>query len=158
MLGVLLAGLAWAAPMNRVLITPEQCRQHGMAPIELSVDPTDTVLRPFPFPEKGVYLRMSGPPGGPLLMEVLARPGALDQALAARFSALEEREPATVRLAGEERSALTFVTGQSQARTRWCAIELPSLAILFGASPSEKDVLAHTHLAPLAASLKVVGP
>ncbi|GMU55545.1 MAG: hypothetical protein AMXMBFR33_46910 [Candidatus Xenobia bacterium] len=154
----MLAGLAWAAPVSRVQITPEQCRQHGLAPVELSVDPTGTVLRPYLFPEKGVYLRMSGPPGGPLLMEVLARPGTLDQALAARFSALEERQPATVLLAGAERSALTFLTGQSHARTRWCAVELPSLAVLFGASPAEKDVLTHTHLAPLAASLKVVGP
>lgn len=156
-LGVLLAGLAWAAPVSRVLITPEQCRQHGLPPVELSVDPTGTVLRPYSFPEKGVYLRMSGPPGGPLLMEVLARPGTLDQALDARFPAIEENRPCTVRLAGEERPARTFLTGQSHARTKWCAVELPSLAVLFGASPGEKDVLAHAHLAPLAASLRI-GP
>lgn len=91
-------------------------------------------------------------------MEVLSRPGTLDQALAARFSTIEERQPAAVRLADQERPALVFLTGQSHARTKWCAVELPSLAVLFGASPAEKDVLAHTHLAPLAASLKVVGP
>lgn len=151
---LLLAGLAWGAEVNKVHITPSECQQHQMAQLDLSVDATGTALRAFEFPERGVYLRMSGPPGGPLQFEVVS--GALEDALKLRFKqlTLDERRPCTARLMGQERQGTTFLVGTSHARTRWTALEVPQVTVMFGASPGA-DPLTHPHLAPLAASLEV---
>ena len=146
----------WGAEVKKIHLTPAQCAAHELPPIDLSLDATGTAMMPFEFPGKGVYLRMSGPPGGPLMFEVISRPETLDQALATRFEGahLEEAHPCKAVLAGKERVGKTFLLGQSLARTRWTALEMPGLAVLFGTSPGS-DPLKHPHLAPLAASLKV---
>lgn len=153
---LLLAGVAWGAEVKKVHITPAACREHHLPAVDLAVDATGTALLPFEFPSPEVYLRMSGPPGGPLIFEVLARPGTLEQALDTRFPGTrrEEQRPCQARLAGQTRLGVTFLVGQSLARTRWSVFELPSLAVMFGASPGG-DPLSHPHLAPLAASLQV---
>jgi hypothetical protein len=151
---VLLAGLAWGAEVNKVHITPSECQQHQMAPLDLSVDATGTALRPIEFPEKGVYLRLSGPPGGPLLFEVM--PGPMEESLKLRFKelTLDERMPCKAKLLGQQREGITFLVGSSHARTRWTVLQLPKIIVLFGASPGW-DPLAHPDLAPLAASLEL---
>jgi hypothetical protein len=71
----------------------------------------------------GRYLHLSGPPGGPLSLSI--SPATIDAELTALLgdrigSAKVVTEQ--VELLGASRAAVAWITGESQARTSWCAL------------------------------------
>lgn len=163
-----------------VRIKARQAKQKGLPAIGFSVDPAGTAMSASPFPEDGVYLTLSGPPGGPLLFQVFAYrsnghdAAALDAQIKARFNQphqqpLQLDEQGTLKLSGSDRAIRTFITGSMpMIRTRWCAALIPApsghaegLFVVFGdAAPAVKTaecaaIVAHPHLAPLVRSFAV---
>ncbi len=119
-----------------------------------------------------VLVTLSGPPGGPLGFEVRASSaeGAGSATLEKQFAeAVTHRpsragRPEKVRLAGAEREAQAFRTGEGLATTSWCAVRVPGapgragllvLASTGGrgdAEPTCEASLRHEAIAPLVAS------
>ncbi|MBT9582684.1 hypothetical protein IV102_05005 [bacterium] len=166
---------AWSVPpTGPIHITAQQSRQKGLPAVGLRLDTAGTSLVARSFPEPGVYLSLSGPPGGALQFQVLSTDARNTQELRKfikdRFEKLRLRPKLgtakSVTLAGQYRPTLGFVSGESQASTRWCAVLFaekgkPSTVALFGvaagsAEPGDGlDVLAHKELASVARSLKL---
>ncbi|GEM_PF-3092426 len=151
-------------------ITPEQARAAGLPPLGFRLDIAASSMSGSKLGD-GAYLRLSGPPGGPLS---LALTPAL---LGAEFAELapqagEGGVTSTVELAGQPRRALGWVSGESQARTAWCLVliardgaqnEEPALALRLGVGIGESDgadkscaiALEHTVLGPIVASFSI---
>lgn len=124
-------------------------------------------------PEGPVLCRLSGPPGGPLGFEVRAySDGAAT--IEKQFTGAVSHAPMRpgraekVRLAGAERDAQSFRTGEGFATTDWCAVRVPSaeraakgLLVLAhvrgreGAEPTCERSLRHAAIAPLVASFEL---
>ncbi len=51
-------------------ITALEAKAHQLLPVALTVDPAGLPLIEWRFPRPGVYLQLSGPPGGPLGLSV----------------------------------------------------------------------------------------
>ena len=110
--------------ISMVRITAAEARKHGLPGASITLEPGATGLSAATFPEDGMYLRMSGPPGGPLgLIVAHATQAAGDEAA---LKALAEkrfagRSPAVgtfdrVELSGAVRHVLTCTTDSSAAR------------------------------------------
>jgi hypothetical protein len=118
---------------GRIRITAEAARERGLPAIAFTIDERDTGFSSTRFPEPEVYLTMSGPPGGPLLVMIRAwREASTDEGVIVRV--LRERYsgpgweplafglPERTDLAGASRIMLPFTSGESLGRTIWCAI------------------------------------
>jgi hypothetical protein len=71
----------------------------------------------------GDYLTLSGPPGGPLMLRIYpATVGADVETLVAGLRADAQLLAGRVTLLGAERPAVAWITGESMARTAWCAV------------------------------------
>lgn len=71
----------------------------------------------------GDYLTLSGPPGGPLMLRIYpATVGADINKLVAALRPDAQLTDGTVNLLGADRPAVTWITGESMARTLWCGI------------------------------------
>jgi hypothetical protein len=71
----------------------------------------------------GDYLTLSGPPGGPLMLRIYpATVGADVNKLVAGLRPDAELQGGSVNLLGAERPAVTWITGESMARTLWCGV------------------------------------
>ncbi|MEW6277121.1 MAG: hypothetical protein AB1758_00760 [Candidatus Eremiobacterota bacterium] len=153
-------------------VTAQEARKHGLPPLGFRLDTRGSNMLAATFPDPSCYLRMSGPPGGPLVFEVLPASGDLDATLKARFSQagyspVETGPASSVKFAGQPRKTRGLVTGQSHARTRWCCIWLeprgdrPAAVVLLGVAAgsgeadSGTDLVAHRFLAPLVASFEL---
>jgi hypothetical protein len=159
---------------TRVHITAAEAEEHGLTPFEFSIDTAGTPMSVTPFPESGSYLIVSGPPGGPEMLrffsltERLDGAAALEPILRAKFSHVGDDPfvlgtPTEVTVDGSPRQALSFVTGQSMARTAWCAIlvdshlrgAVPQLLVLAGVGSSgEPDCATPLADEPLAKVLE----
>jgi hypothetical protein len=126
--------VGWAAPAVGPLdLTPAQCKEHQLPPFSVHLDTTGTNLEASLFPERGTYLRLSGPPGGVLLFELLPCKD-VKKLLQTRFPKGVLGKPGTFKLSGKTCATQGLVDGKSQARTRWCAVVLEpeGLVALFG--------------------------
>lgn len=173
LLTLLLTLAVWAAPpADPIHITPAECQTHGLKPLEIRLEPAGTNMLTRRFPEKDVYLALSGPPGGPLSFQLLPcraqNAAELRPFLEKRMSSYKPQfGPASeIELAGAARASLGLITGESLARTRWCAVLLHDRGCLalFGVSAGQDppdnghSVLKHKNLAPLVRTLKVNAP
>lgn len=71
----------------------------------------------------GDYLTLSGPPGGPLMLRIYpATVGADVKTLVAALRPDAQLTDGNVNLLGADRPAVTWITGESMARTLWCGI------------------------------------
>jgi hypothetical protein len=71
----------------------------------------------------GDYLTLSGPPGGPLTLQIYpATVGADVRKLVTSLRPDAELIDGRVTLLGAERPAVAWVSGESLARTAWCAV------------------------------------
>jgi hypothetical protein len=147
-----------------VTITPELARAKGLA-LGFSLDFTDTAFSVSPF-SNGGYVHASGPPGGPLVLRVSAATRNADLATIAGGGKLETKPtPEEIDVLGAKRPALAWITGESLARTSWCAFvvapETGDDALLFelGVGHSGEDItcktaLGHDELAKVVGSLR----
>lgn len=150
-----------------VTISAAQARSKGLLPLGFSLDFTGTAFTVSPFVE-GSYLYASGPPGGPLGLRVspVARTAELTSAVERGRANLEVKviaEP--IEVLGSSRPAVTWISGESMARTSWCAFivapEASDDALLIelgvghqGDAVTCKTALGHTELAKVIATLK----
>ncbi len=163
---------------RQVRITPAEAQRNLLPPLTLSVDLGKSALSGRTYADYRTYLRLSGPPGGPLAVLLLAYGSRRHDDLmleAIVRHELGKRMPAPfvpgaaekVRLAGATRLARTALTGKSLARTSWCAVMVQAgtqshgVLALFGVGhqgpkplPCAK-ILAHPQLKPVIASLQV---
>jgi hypothetical protein len=85
------------------------------------------------FPEKDLYLRLSGPPGGPLGMEILRGSSVpkseedWQQLAEKRYEgrSVEMGQVADVEIAGDTHSAFTFTSDEEEARAHHVAVVFP---------------------------------
>ncbi|MFV8752827.1 hypothetical protein ACNOYE_19965 [Nannocystaceae bacterium ST9] len=148
-----------------VTIAAAQARAKGLPPLGFSLDFTGTAFTVSPFVE-GSYLYASGPPGGPLGLRV--SPVARDAAFAGVVGGSNvERQLVTeqIELLGASRPAVAWISGESMARTSWCAFilapESGDDALLFelgvghqGDAITCKTALGQAELAKVIASAK----
>jgi hypothetical protein len=148
-----------------VTITAALARSKGLPPLGFSLDFTDTAFTASPFLD-GSYLVASGPPGGPLSLRV--SPVARNAEFAGIVGGSElETKPKSeqIDLLGAKRPAVAWISGESMARTSWCAfIVAPqtgddALLIELGVGHSQADItcktaLGHDELAKVIASLR----
>lgn len=168
-------GMHQLGPIARLIrVKAKEAVKKGLPPIGFSIELTGTAMSGLAFPEKGLYLTASGPPGGTLLMQVLSYeakihdPAALDAQIRAHFSKAWQQplvlhQQGTLRLAGKQRPARAFMTGKSgMTRARWCAALVSptgasgaGLLVAVGEAAGPDDpvtcaaVTAHKELAPL---------
>ena len=160
-----------------IRVKARHAKKQGLPPIGFALDIGKTAMLASKFPEPGLYLTASGPPGGLLLLQVSGYRGeahdqaALDAQIQARFSQphhtpLVLHEAGTLRLSGADRVARSFMTGKHEmTRARWCAALVPSktgagegLLVVIGEAAGPTDpvtcaaVAANRNLAPLVAS------
>jgi hypothetical protein len=152
-------------------VTAEEARSKGLPGIGFRVDMRGTAMSVGKFPEPGIYLIASGPPGGPLNSIVFPADGregdasALEQAVRRHHAERWQQplvigEPGEVMFAGASRPALAFTTKPSPARIAWCGVLISgnggALLVTLGhgagqaASMSCGDIVAEPNLAAFA--------
>jgi hypothetical protein len=129
-------------------VTAEEARSKGLPGIGFRVDMRGTAMSLAKFPEPGIYLIGSGPPGGPLNAIVFPADGhegdagALEQAVRRHHAERWQQplvigEPGEVMFAGGSRRALAFTTKPAPARIAWCGV------LISGAGGSLLVTLGH---------------
>ncbi|HLT35087.1 MAG TPA: hypothetical protein VK034_02355, partial [Enhygromyxa sp.] len=152
---------------DRITVTAEQASAAGLPGLGFSLDTTGTGMSGTRLGD-GRYLHLSGPPGGPLSLEL--SPTTIDAELAELIEApgakLVEQQ---VELLGAPRRAVAWITGEGFARTSWCAVILgssaakpgdPALLLEVGVGHGGDAVACSTaiedpNLAPVIGSLKL---
>lgn len=109
-----------------VTVTAKEAKAKGLWPLGISLNITDTSLSSSRFPDKGVYLTMSGPPGGPLGIRV--RKVALHK-VTGPFKAKpsvtwSSDKKELIRVGKRKRVAFAFTQGKSLARAHGCYVHL----------------------------------
>jgi hypothetical protein len=112
---------------QNVEIGVDEAVRRGLSPMRIRVDPRAASMSSRTFPANDVYLKLSGPPGGPLLLMIWDCKGAndVDAALIrskfvpAWTTELEVGIADRAHVLGRERAGLTFATGSGIARTAW---------------------------------------
>lgn len=124
-----------------VKIEASDAKKHSLPAAEITIDLGETGLSGMKFPNKGEYLSLSGPPGGPLGLTVFHTQELPTTDLEWRKlieKRYGERATATgrveaVEIAGKERGAFTFTSDSGPARAH-------HLLIAF-AVPESKDAI-----------------
>jgi hypothetical protein len=109
---------------RKVKITADESKSNQLPAVEISLDLGQTGLSGRKFGNKGEYLRLSGPPGGPLgliisqVADLMTDPEEWHDLIKDRYA---EGPPTLgtvgeIKLAGEKRPAFTFTTGSDAAR------------------------------------------
>ena len=111
-----------------IAVSREQAVAAGLPALGFALDTTGTGMSGFELGD-GAYLQLSGPPGGPMLLKLSpATVGAeLREVIAGGELAKVIEGPLLddqVTLLGEVRPAVAWITGESLARTSWCAVLL----------------------------------
>ena len=165
-------------PSSIIQITSEESKKHGMYEANFSIDLTGTAFSASKFLTPDSYLKLSGPPGGPLFVEVCTYTG--DNSEAGLIKLIQERfnkpfhlpvliEPATpFEFGGKKFDTVGFIYGQGMMRTEAGALLVPltedgskSLFILFGhdttpiAKPDFLRTSQHKQLEPIIKSFKL---
>jgi hypothetical protein len=125
-----------------VRITAKEAKEHGLPPAEITIILGESGLSGMKFPDKGEYLSLSGPPGGPLGLVVL-HIESVPKNNSTWHELIEKRYPersATMGRAGEIKigdekySAYTFSTDSGPARAH-------HLLIVFAVPDSKEAIL-----------------
>jgi hypothetical protein len=124
-----------------VKITRAESEHHKLPAAEISLDLGESGLSGRKFPEKGDYLSLSGPPGGPLGLRIshLASVPSTDeewQTLIKKLFAERTVEMGTageIKFGGENRASLTCTTDSGPARAHHLLIVI--------AVPDAKDAI-----------------
>lgn len=166
-------------PAGTVEITAAEAKAKGLPPVAFSLVASGGGWTVGKLPGQGVYLRLSGPPGGPLSFSVETFPNprasgaTLESWIRGRFNKpfrqpLTLGKPGRFTLAGGARPALAFTSGKSMARTAYCAVlvaaksrPVTELVVLFGhgapqGQPTCDEIARHNSLAPVLQSFKLV--
>jgi hypothetical protein len=117
---------ATAKDKRIVTVTAKEAKAKGLWPLGLTLNITDTSLSSSRFPQKGVYLTMSGPPGGPLGIRV--RKVALHK-VTGPFKAepgltWSSDKKELIMVGKRKRVAFAFTRGKSLARSHGCNVHL----------------------------------
>ena len=115
-------------------ISVAEATDHQLPAVAISLDTADTGLAGAKFAEEGQFLRLSGPPGGPLGMEielvkdVAATEEALGQFALQRFEGQtpDVGSSATVDIAGGSHLAVTCSAGSSMAKATHLLVLIPA--------------------------------
>lgn len=164
---------------NHVIVTAAAAQAAGLPPVGFSLSTADAAWTVRKFPGRGVFVQLSGPPGGPLSLSVQTYPrprasgSTLLRWILARFSKPFHR-PLTIQptkrfaFAGLPRPAVSFTSGSSMARTAYCAVLVASattppieFVVLFGhgaprGQPDCDAIAKHPSVAPVLASFKLL--
>ena len=120
---------------NTITITAAEAVERGLPKAEITLNLGETFMTSEKFPGDGVYLSMSGAPGAPLGLSIKTSPELITDEQgwqrfvkqnspgdAPEFAAASEAE-----ICGASRSACTFTTGESLARSHHFAasVEIP---------------------------------
>jgi hypothetical protein len=167
-------------PDFRPKVTAKQARAKGLPALGFTLTLRQGGWSASLLPEPGCYLRLSGPPGGPLLIEVWDYPNpkasgaSLARWVQGHFGKpyhrpVQAASPTTFNLLGAPRQAVAVTTGTSLARTGWCAVlassPLPNpreFVVLFahgagaGQSPTCAQIAAHPWIAQALPTLRVL--
>jgi hypothetical protein len=116
---------------NRVTISAKDAAAKKLPAVDVSMDATGTFIVSR-FPEKGVLLRLSGPPGGPLGASIRAYRGHLPgkKAALALLKAHVKGKPfalgklARIKVAGRYRWVVSYGVGRPPAASHGCLIML----------------------------------
>ena len=138
-----------------VHITASDAEAAGFPPLGFSLDTTDTGLSGSRFGAD--YLTLSGPPGGPLILRFApASTGAELPSLLTDMAGGASLVAESIELLGETRPAAAWITGESLARTSWCATVLsppnsepgaPALLLIAGVGHQTEATTCATALA-----------
>jgi len=159
---------------SMVKTTAADARAHGLPAATISVEPGATGMAASTFPEDGVYLRLSGPPGGPLGLIMARATTAGDEAgmkalVNTRFTG---RSPAAgtfarVELGDAVRPAITCTTDSSAARAHHLLVLFAQPGVSGGVlldfwmpagtspTPEPREMLEHARYAALLKSVSV---
>ncbi|MCA9664548.1 MAG: hypothetical protein KC503_03140 [Myxococcales bacterium] len=165
------AGLARAKPMRTVLHV--ETRKRSLPQTNIELDPKGGGWSVSRFVGKAVYLTLSGPPGGPLGLEIRAHSAkGADRAVLAQLARRHDKgavlgKLVRVTFAGKKRAALPYVKGSQAAHSSGCVVLIRRAGrgrgiyadayVSAGARtrPSCKAVLGNKRLAPTLATLKI---
>jgi len=159
---------------NDVLkISADEARKRGLPGIAIEVDARSASMSAEVVSAKDLYLHLSGPPGGPLLLMIWDCTGCstdVRAAIQAKFVPTWTRSIAfgqvdRARVMGDEREGMTFTTGEGFARIAWFGflMERPAGLLLVtlgvgGRDPEPVpavDVVSNPAIAKLLSSLKI---
>jgi len=166
-------GLKSMERKKMIRITAEEAKSNGLAAIGFSIDATGTAMSGSKFPQPDYFATFSGPPGGVLLLHIIdyETQGASASALVKKhfgqpwYSPLAIGKAEKLPLAGADRDAVAFQTGEGRAKSAWCFALVPAadghgLAVAFGHAVGADDapnctaVAANAEFAPLLRSLR----
>jgi hypothetical protein len=116
-----------------VTVTATEARAKRLPPIAFSLDANSAGWTVRKLPGQGMYLQLSGPPGGPLFFSVHAFPNprttsaTLVRWVRSQYSKPYQQpvtltKPARFTLAGVARPAAALTSGRSMGRTASCAV------------------------------------
>lgn len=160
-------------PISRsIRISPQECRAHGLPAVTIELDLSDEPLIGGAFLGDGNYLRLSGPPGGPLNVIIRVRDESPDVQRSLERAIREQWKndagvvigPSGEMIAqGMPRAARLYFAGQNFPLTSiaGCGIALPGVAVLLesGGTPaniaSVNDVMKNRVLASVLAKLRI---
>ena len=115
-----------SAKVKRVVeISPKEAKARGLFEVGVSIDITAGGLTPTKFPSENTYLLVSGPPGGPLGLDI--RKGSLkkDCIREPLPSAVWHPEAsAKIKVGKRRREADAYTEGKSLARRHGCHVAL----------------------------------
>lgn len=106
------------AQKDRLEITAAQAKQRGLTPRRIALDLGNHGLSASPLDEPGRYLHLSGPPGGPLGLELREQPTLTDQDLIAGIRKRHQVEAkaisaiGTTQIQGRPWRVVAFVAGE----------------------------------------------
>lgn len=119
-----------AAPVaaQRLEITAAQARQHGLAPRRIALDLGASGMSGSILNEPGRYFHLSGPPGGPLGLELREQAARPERELVASIRAnhrIDEKDLSkvgTIEIQGKPWRVIAFVAGEGFSRSiHWVA-------------------------------------
>lgn len=120
------SGPASAEKVKRVVeISPVEAKAKGLFEVGVSIDISAGGLTPTKFPSKDLYLVVSGPPGGPLGLEI--RKGSLvkDCVREPLPSAVwHPKGDAKIKVGKRRLKASAYTDGKSLARHHGCSVAL----------------------------------
>ncbi|MFH0799459.1 MAG: hypothetical protein V2A66_04675 [Pseudomonadota bacterium] len=147
---------------------------HSLPPVAFSLRrPANLGIGVLPFPDKARYVVLSGPPGGTLLFSVYAAGDADASAeiknivsgalmTSRKIQPAEWGSPTTLKVAGHQAKAISWIQGIAHARSNFCAIYLePNLLLEAGIStgnrggPDCNEVISHPAIRTILETFKI---
>lgn len=115
-----------------VTVERDEAAQRGLPPVSIRVDARSAGMFARKFPDEDVYLKLNGPPGGPLLLMIWNCEQPTDdlaslvrsKLVPAWTSQFELGTQDSAHVLGAVRAGVTFATDEGIARTAWFGFRL----------------------------------